>query len=57
MPGSRVPIVDEIQLKKDQPNYVVIFPWNIKNEVIEQLNYIKEWGGKFVVFIPSKQVI
>jgi hypothetical protein len=57
MPGSRVPIVDEIQLKKDQPNYVVIFPWNIKNEVMEQLNYIKEWGGKFVVFIPSKQVI
>ena len=57
MPGSRLPIVDEIQLKKDQPNYVVIFPWNIKNEVIEQLNYIKEWGGKFVVFIPSKQVI
>ena len=57
MPGSRVPIVDEIQLKKDQPNYVVIFPWNIKNEVIEQLNYIKEWGGKFVIFIPSIQVI
>jgi len=57
MPGSRVPIVDEIQLKKDQPNYVVIFPWNIKNEVIEQLNYIKEWGGKFVIFIPSMQVI
>ena len=57
MPGSRVPIVDEIQLKKDQPNYVVIFPWNIKNEVIEQLNYIKEWGGKFVIFIPSMLVI
>jgi hypothetical protein len=57
MPGSRVPIVYEIQLKKDQPNYVVIFPWNLKNEVIEQLNYIKEWGGKFVVFIPSMQVI
>ena len=57
MPGSRVPIVDEVQLKKDQPNYVVIFPWNIKNEVIEQLNYIKEWGGKFVIFIPSMQVI
>ena len=57
MPGSRLPIVDEIQLKKDQPNYVVIFPWNIKNEVIEQLNYIKEWGGKFVIFIPSIQVI
>jgi hypothetical protein len=49
--------VDEIQIKKDQPNYVVIFPWNIKNEVIEQLNYIKEWGGKFVIFIPSIQVI
>jgi len=57
MPGSRVPIVDEIQLKKDQPNYVVIFPWNIKNEVMEQLNYIKEWGGKFVIPIPSLKII
>ena len=57
MPGSRVPIMNESQLKKDRPDYVVIFPWNIQNEIMEQLAYIKEWGGRFVVFIPSMQVI
>jgi len=57
MPGSRVPIVSEIQLKKDKPDYIVIFPWNIQDEVIEQLAYIREWGGKFVIFIPSMKVI
>ena len=57
MPGSRVPITNEAQLKKDRPDYIVIFPWNIQNEIMDQLAYIKEWGGKFVIFIPSMQVI
>jgi len=57
MPGSRVPIMNEAQLKKDRPDYIVIFPWNIQNEIMDQLAYIKEWGGKFVIFIPSMQVI
>jgi ubiquinone/menaquinone biosynthesis C-methylase UbiE len=57
MPGSRVPIMNETQLKKDKPDYIVIFPWNIQDEVIEQLAYIREWGGKFVIFIPSMRII
>ena len=57
MPGSRVPIMSETQLKKDKPDYIVIFPWNIQDEIIEQLAYIREWGGKFVIFIPSTLVI
>ena len=57
MPGSRVPIMSETQLKKDKPDYIVIFPWNIQDEIIQQLAYIREWGGKFVIFIPSLQVI
>ena len=57
MPGSRVPIMSETQLKKDRPDYIVIFPWNIQDEIIEQLAYIREWGGKFVIFIPSMRVI
>jgi SAM-dependent methyltransferase len=57
MPGSRVPIMSETQLKKDKPDYIVIFPWNIQDEVIEQLAYVKKWGGKFVVFIPFMRVI
>ena len=57
MPGSHIPIVEESRLKLDQPHYVVIFPWNIKHEVMEQLKYIQDWEGKFVTFIPCKSVI
>ena len=57
MPGSLIPIVEESRLKLDQPHYVVIFPWNIQQEVMEQLQYIKDWEGKFVTFIPFKNVI
>ena len=57
MPGSRIPIVEESRLKLDQPHYVIIFPWNIQQEVMEQLKYIQDWEGKFVTFIPFKNVI
>ena len=57
MPGSHIPIVEESRLKLDQPHYVVIFPWNIQQEVMEQLKYIQDWEGKFVTFIPCKSVI
>lgn len=57
LPGSRVPIFGETQIKKDKPDFIIIFPWNIQDEIIEQLNYIRDWGGKFVVFIPSMEVI
>ena len=57
MPGSLIPIVEESRLKLDQPHYVVIFPWNIQQEVMEQLKYIQDWEGKFVTFIPCKSVI
>jgi hypothetical protein len=57
LPGSRIPIVDEKRLKTEQPHYVVILPWNLKSEVIPQLNYIREWGGEFVTAIPSLEII
>ena len=57
MPGSLIPIVEESRLKLDQPHYVVIFPWNIQQEVMEQLKYIQDWEGKFVTLIPCISVI
>jgi SAM-dependent methyltransferase len=57
MPGSRIPIKGEEYLKVDQPDYVVILPWNLKNEVMGQLNYIKENSGKFVIFVPELEII
>ncbi|MFZ1530375.1 MAG: class I SAM-dependent methyltransferase [Ferruginibacter sp.] len=57
LPASHIPVVNEAFLKNDQPDFVVIFPWNIKEEVMEQLAYIKEWGGKFVTAIPALQIV
>ena len=57
MPGSRIPIHTEQFLKDDKPDYVLILPWNLKSEVIKQLSYIKESGGKFVVAVPQLEII
>lgn len=48
LPGSHVHIVTEIRIKKLKPDFVIIFPWNIKDEVTNQLNYIKDWGGSLL---------
>lgn len=56
MPGSRIPIMDENQLKDTTPDYVVILPWNLKAEVMQQLEYIRTWGGQFVTAVPEMRV-
>jgi 2-polyprenyl-3-methyl-5-hydroxy-6-metoxy-1,4-benzoquinol methylase len=53
MPGSHIPIVDPIVLRERRPDYIVIFPWNIADEVIAQHSYVKEWGGKFITAVPE----
>lgn len=53
LPGCRIPIVDEAQLKLTMPDYVLILPWNLRAEVTRQLGYIREWGGQFVTAVPS----
>ena len=56
MPGSRIPIVDESIIKEKKPEYVMILPWNLKDEVEGQLSYIRDWKGRFVVAVPELQV-
>jgi SAM-dependent methyltransferase len=56
LPGSRIPIVDEACIKAQRPDYVVILPWNLRNEVMAQLDYIREWGGQFVTAVPTLEV-
>ena len=56
LPGSHIPVVDEENIKEFKPDFVIILPWNIKKEISEQLSYIKDWGGKFVIFIPELTV-
>jgi 2-polyprenyl-3-methyl-5-hydroxy-6-metoxy-1,4-benzoquinol methylase len=56
LPGSHIPVYSEDHLRAYQPDYVIIFPWNLKKEITEQLAYIREWGGKFVTVVPQLQV-
>ena len=56
LPGSRVPIVDEDVIKAEKPDYILILPWNLRGEVAEQLNYIREWGGQFVTAVPVMEI-
>lgn len=53
LPGSRIPIIDESRLRDTEPDYVVILPWNLKAEVMHQLEYIRAWGGQFVTVVPG----
>jgi len=57
LPGSHIPIVNEKKIKEVKPDFVIILPWNIKDEIIKQLNYIKEWGSKFIIPIPEVIII
>ena len=57
LPGNaKIPIYAPDKIKETKPNYVVILPWNLKDEVMDQMAYIREWGGKFVTTIPKVTV-
>ena len=56
LPASHIPVVDEQYLKNKKPDFVIILPWNLKDEVTAQLQYIRAWGGKFVVPIPALEI-
>jgi ABC-type Fe3+-hydroxamate transport system substrate-binding protein len=53
LPGTHIPILNPDKIKETKPDYVFILPWNLKEEIINQHKYIREWGGKFVVPIPE----
>ena len=57
LPGSKIPVLSEQQIKNTCPDYVIIFPWNIKDEIIKQLSYIRGWDGQFAVVIPELRII
>ena len=56
-PGTHIPIFPTERIRETRPEYVLILPWNLKDEIVEQLAYIREWGGRFVVPIPRAAVI
>jgi predicted TPR repeat methyltransferase len=56
-PGTRIPIHPPDRIACDRPDYVVVLPWNLRDELVDQLRYVGEWGGKLVFPIPSLEVV
>jgi 2-polyprenyl-3-methyl-5-hydroxy-6-metoxy-1,4-benzoquinol methylase len=56
LPGTHIPIHHPDRIRETKPDYVVILPWNLKTEVMKQLQFIREWGGRFVVPIPTLSI-
>jgi len=57
LPSTHIPIFNPEKIFESKPDYVLILAWNLKDEIIEQMKGIREWGGKFVVFIPKLEII
>ncbi|WP_374469826.1 methyltransferase domain-containing protein [Phenylobacterium sp.] len=57
LPGSHVPIYGPDAVREVRPDYVLILPWNLKDEIMGQLGYIREWGGRFVTASPETRVL
>jgi SAM-dependent methyltransferase len=57
LPGTRIPIYPPDAIEQAQPDYVLILPWNLRDEITEQMKVIRNWGGRFVVAIPSLEVL
>jgi SAM-dependent methyltransferase len=57
LPGTHIPIHSPEKIKETQPEYVLILPWNLKDEIMEQMQHIRAWGGRFVVPIPEVKVL
>ena len=56
LPGTHIPISHPDKIKTTKPDYLLILPWNIKNEIMEQMKYILQWGGRFIIPIPKIKV-
>jgi len=57
LPGTHIPIHEPERIFRTRPDYVLILPWNIKDEIIEQMSAVRSWGGKFVVPVPEVTVM
>ncbi len=57
MPGARIPVFAPEKINETRPDYVLILPWNLRDEIMDQLSSIRSWGGKFVIPIPEVQVL
>jgi len=56
LPGTRIPIYSPDKVEETKPDYLVILAWNLRDEIIQQMSHIRDWGGRFVVLIPKVEV-
>ena len=57
LPGVRVPILAPSEIRRTRPDYVFILPWNLKDEIVDELAFVREWGGRFMVRTPHMSVV
>jgi len=57
LPASHIPVLNEEHLRNEKPDFILILPWNLKEEIVKQLEYTRSWGAKFVVPIPNLRLI
>jgi SAM-dependent methyltransferase len=57
LPGTHVPIFAPDRIRETRPDLVLVLPWNLRDEIVEQIAYIREWGGRFIIPIPQPTVI
>jgi SAM-dependent methyltransferase len=57
LPGSRIPIHAPERIRETRPDYLLILPWNLREEIMEQTAYLREWGGQWVIPIPEVRVV
>jgi hypothetical protein len=57
LPGSHIPVVAEQELKQITPDFIIVLPWNIKEEIISQLSYARQWGAQFIIPIPKLEIL
>ncbi|MFJ5678363.1 methyltransferase domain-containing protein [Streptomyces sp. NPDC093097] len=56
-PGTRIPILPPEQIAADRPDYVLVLPWNLRDELVEQLSFVHAWGGRLVFPIPELSIV
>lgn len=57
LPGTHIPIHAPSRIDEVRPDYILILPWNLKNEIVAQMSHVRSWGGKFVVPIPRLEIL
>jgi SAM-dependent methyltransferase len=57
LPGVRVPVLAPSEIRRTRPDYVFILPWNLKDEILDELAFVREWGGRFMVRTPEMSVV